>query len=437
MRCMKRNFGVLVPVTVAFSVFASVLLAVASQASNSWTLLRPGSPLGAYTSITSSIDGTRLATTIAGGNLIISSDSGKTWTSAATSQLWTGIVSSSDGNYLAAINRGNTVWTSSDAGITWQSHIPKSPKRLFSNPESVAISPNGEHLAITSGIGIWTSDDFGENWVVTKISDITFASNIVYAADGRHLIVLGDTHIFTSADSGSSWVVSSGPKLRGRIATSFDGSHLILVSSGNSAQNQAGDIWTSSDDGVSWMPHANHQYWLDVTSSPDGTKLTAIDQVSSTGSSSYTPGDTGIWTSSDSGLTWVNAGTTGIVSPGSRIVSSNDGARLFVSGWGGGIWTGTNASSVNDSAPTKISGNPLSSPSPTETRSVAGSSSCPNYLFVGMRGSGENYSPGSPAGELGSTLASLWSDLSVTTRFQNLKFSGVASYKAEGIALTK
>jgi len=46
------------------------------------------------------------------------------------------------------------------------------------------------------------------------------------------------------------------------------------------------------------------QYWTDITSSDDGTKLAAVGWTTSYGA-------TNIWTSSDSGSTWTEVTTTG------------------------------------------------------------------------------------------------------------------------------
>jgi hypothetical protein len=79
------------------------------------------------------------------------------------------------------------------------------------------------------------------------------------------------------------------------ITSSSDGTHLAAVVTN-------GDIWTSADSGVSWIDRtgAGTQVWISIASSSNGSKLAA--GVSS--------GD--IYTSNDFGATWTDRVASGI-----------------------------------------------------------------------------------------------------------------------------
>jgi prepilin-type N-terminal cleavage/methylation domain-containing protein len=102
------------------------------------------------------------------------------------------------------------------------------------------------------------------------------------------------------------------------IASSFDSTKLAATVS-------SGYIYTSSDSGATWIARtsAGSRNWKTITSSSDGTKLAAIVTISG-----Y------IYTSSDSGVTWTER-----VSAGLRwwnaLSSSSDGSKLVAAGTNG------------------------------------------------------------------------------------------------------
>ena len=105
------------------------------------------------------------------------------------------------------------------------------------------------------------------------------------------------------------------------IATSSDGTKLAAVvgcSGCNPNDGSDGNVWTSIDSGATWVernPNNGSKPWNKITSSSDGTKLAAIE----------TSGN--LWTSADSGATWV-ARFSGSWTPWRGITSSSDGTKL-------------------------------------------------------------------------------------------------------------
>src|ERR1041385_6552774 len=82
-------------------------------------------------SMASSADGTKLAAVGCYGWLYLSTNSGATWTPAATvtngpepSRPWTSVACSADGMKFFAVANSNPVFTSTNSGLTWSSHGP-------------------------------------------------------------------------------------------------------------------------------------------------------------------------------------------------------------------------------------------------------------------------------------------------------------------------
>ncbi len=115
------------------------------------------------------------------------------------------------------------------------------------------------------------------------------------SADGTYLAGVGTYgHLFLSCDSGATWTMAQ-TECNGleparpwqAIASSADGSHLIAAANFN-------PLFISTDYGRTWATKGPSVVWAGVASSADGTRLVAVD---------YDVG--GIYTSSDSGATWV------------------------------------------------------------------------------------------------------------------------------------
>ena len=109
------------------------------------------------------------------------------------------------------------------------------------------------------------------------------------------------------------------------ITSSLDGTKLTAVVFG-------GNIWRSSDSGTSWTIVGTEKSWSDITSSSDGKILTAVALMH------------GIWRSIDSGTTW-----TWVLKKlklWKSITSSSDGTKLAAVVINGHIWTSVDAGST-------------------------------------------------------------------------------------------
>jgi hypothetical protein len=247
-------------------------------------------PSGSTTWFTVSSDATgthRLAGSY-GGTLAVSSDDGTTWTTPAVSTNWQASAMSVDGSYMFAANRNGAIYRSADSGATW--------------------SDSG------SGGG-------GGGWYGLAT---TTSGNIVFASGNGPSVYQGTLY-------GTVWTPLSAVAGGLAIGASSDGTYLLTSDSGHSSLN------VSSTAGVTWTNPgvAQSGTWTGTAVSGDGTFMAAV---------AYN-GD--IWTSTDHGASWNQAGLG--TRPWNAVAISSDGSRLVAAGTGfltlgtrsGTIWTWT------------------------------------------------------------------------------------------------
>jgi photosystem II stability/assembly factor-like uncharacterized protein len=293
-----------------------------------WTLTSAPTNL-TWDSVASSSDGTKLvAVDGPDGIIITSTNSGKNWTQAGStnlplSSIWQSIASSSDGTKLVTAEFG--IFTSTNSGATWtQASSPQ-----YFDPMVVASSSDGTKLVEAGGGGIFTSTDSGMTWNPTSETDSYYWNSVASSSDGTTLAaVVAFGHIYTSTNSGVTWNIYWLTLNWQSIASSSDGNKLVAVSAGSGPYGTFSDgIYTSSDSGATWtQTSAPHLAWLSVASSSDGTKLAAVVDGG------------GIYTSTNSGQTWTQ--TSAPYLGWQSIASSSDGNKLVAAVYGGGIYTG-------------------------------------------------------------------------------------------------
>jgi photosystem II stability/assembly factor-like uncharacterized protein len=288
-------------------------------------------------SVASSADGSKLVTanfTI--GYIYTSTDSGVNWKEQTNSgsHMWRSVASSADGSKLVAVdNAFGYIYTSTDSGVTWKQQI-NSGKHMW---KSITSSANGMKLAAVDEIGyIATSIDGGVTWKQQDNPDKHTWTSITSSSDGTKLAVVGNGYIYTSTDSGTTWKQQNNEKIAWQsIASSADGTRLA-------AAPLRDYIYVSNDGGATWIKKTTSGVanWVAITSSADGTKLAAVTNkdVSTEGTSFYS-GD--LYTSNDSGTTWVNK-TPNEGHDWRSITSSADGSKVFAGARSGYIYSYSN-----------------------------------------------------------------------------------------------
>src|SRR5262249_8116920 len=130
--------------------------------------------------------------------------------------------------------------------------------------------------------GIYTSADSGATWQKSAASPhianpfaFSSAGTIASSADGSK-VILGSGGIFLSGDSGATWQPTVITNAITGVASSADGTNLVAVG----YDNNGGIIFHSGDSGATWSqlnlpPGYATNYATSVASSADGRKLVA------------------------------------------------------------------------------------------------------------------------------------------------------------------
>jgi uncharacterized repeat protein (TIGR02543 family) len=275
-----------------------------------------------------------------GGSLYRSTDFGDTWSVIpnTSGHNWFSVSSNIDGTKVAAVDRGGDIWTSTDSGTTWTQRVVGGSVR---NWESIASSSDGEKLVAVASNGdsngfIFTSSDSGATWSNNLApSGTNKFTGVASSNEGKYLAATTwASGVYTSADFGATWTLRAlpVPNVGGEthlqaVASSGDGSRLVTGSRLSGASN-GGIIFTSADYGASWKAYAQANFdYINFASNGDGSRLAATIY-----------GQPGVSTSADFGATWSfqSVGANGQIS----IASNIDGSLLFVGGYGGNLWTG-------------------------------------------------------------------------------------------------
>jgi hypothetical protein len=278
----------------------------------------------------------------------------QTWmlTSAPTNSPGYFVASSADGSKLAAA-MSYQIYTSTNSGTSWATN--NVPSSVFWR--AIASSADGSKLAVVApGVGIYTSTNSGGVWTQTLAPANTWQS-IASSADGCVLVAAAvnlaeETNgwIYISTNSGNSRLPTTAPTnyYWASVAASADGCKLVAAA-GRPGDLFTGAIYTSTNTGASWeQTSATNNIWVTVASSADGRRLVASAEfcyaVNSNNVSELSPG--GIWTSPDSGTTWISNNVPFEPNGWIGVASSADGVKLVATS----LYEGTISISTNSGA---------------------------------------------------------------------------------------
>jgi len=209
------------------------------------------------------------------GSIYTSSDSGATWVrTTAPSNYWRCVASSADGTQLTAgssldFAQGNQfglIYRSTDSGATWTATSAPT-----NNWVSIAASADGSRLiAAPGGYGtfdlIYISTNSGQSWQPAGAPTNSWMC-VASSAEGTTLVAAaskalplfgvegGDGLIYTSFDFGENWMTNNLPASTWRaVACSADGIKLAAASRDSAPAYEAGAVWVGSYTGKAEFP---------------------------------------------------------------------------------------------------------------------------------------------------------------------------------------
>jgi len=206
----NTNYG---NINCSYAVFAGCVdggyIYTSNDSCKSW-IERKSAGLRDWRSITSSMDGRRMAACAVNSRIITSSDSGNTWTEQGDSKTlgWRAITSSADGSKLAACADNEYIYTSTDYGVTWTERVDAGLRAW----KSISLSNDGRQIAAcASGDKIYISSDYGDTWTEQTDAEKTDWSSVAFSAVGNKIYACAyDGYVYTGINPSSKWYFSEG-----------------------------------------------------------------------------------------------------------------------------------------------------------------------------------------------------------------------------------
>jgi hypothetical protein len=197
----------------------------------------------------------------------------------------------------------------------------------------IDASSNGQFVIGGQNNGdVYTSTDGGGSW---KKHDLGKGQwwGVTTSSDGRKLMAASIAGVHLSDNGGDSWFKASLPEGRDwtRVASSNDGTRLAV-----SDHFVGGHIYTSNDSGITWVKRisANSFGWQSMESSADGRIIFAGTNGGA------------VYVSKDYGSTWGAVTSLGngdwhdldVSSDGSRVITGEASGNLLTSNDTGATW---------------------------------------------------------------------------------------------------
>lgn len=188
--------------------------------------LRTSQFVGGYLSVASSADGnTLLALPKDSSQVILSRNGGSSWTFPLpdhTFGTWGNAAVSTDGRTLAALG-GPGLMLSRDSGLTWTTHsFPPQFSFLAMSADgtTLIVGANGHPLHISTNAGRdWTTAETSRSWRHACVS-----------ADGRTIAAAaGPGRIYVSSDAGRTWRAKEVSRSWAAVACSGDGARMAAA----------------------------------------------------------------------------------------------------------------------------------------------------------------------------------------------------------------
>ena len=188
--------------------------------------------------------------TVVGNGIVVSYDYGQSWSINSTG-LYTAVAMSYDGQYQTAVDRYATgdIVRSDNYGVSWSSSVAPT----LTAWSAIAMSSDGSlQTAVIYGGGIYTSSDYGVNWILSD-STIRNYSGVAMSADGQLIIatVMSSLTIVRSTDGGNSWTSLN-------TGNSHNWNGISMSSTGQyiTASTTNEGLFTSNNFGLTWTERA-------------------------------------------------------------------------------------------------------------------------------------------------------------------------------------
>jgi len=255
------------------------------------------------------------------GSLQRSTDGGTTFAPVAAGLSSVAGVQTIDAEAFGLFVGANGAFRSTDGGLTFSSANAGLLAKSYVN--ALTVDPAGRIYAGSDFSGVFRSTDGGASW--TRLVNGLTSFDVRGMASTASAVFVGTGtnpgRLFRSTDQGASWQAASW--------TAQDFVRAITVApNGNicAAASFTGDVWTSTDGGATWAkaspsPLPNAGALLSFGTSPATGKIFVGTEI----------GGTGLFVSSDNGLTWTHPANAGLANGNNYGVGFNAMDDVFAS----------------------------------------------------------------------------------------------------------
>lgn len=286
-----------------------------TDSGNSWSTLTTGLSDSVFFDIDRDANGTTVVGSESG--VYSSSDGGSTWL-LNTSGLSNHYVMSIDvtlSTTIVAGTHGTGVYVSSNSGLDWSwesDGLPSPPIRGFVFDGNGKVHAIGYQNSGSSFGYIYRSEDSGESWLRTGLSDpMEWVTSICLELDGSLLVGSGQG-VWKSSDNGNTWFQLG-------LDSAFVYSLIVSPEGFIIAGTSGYGIYRSTDNGFTWHNSLTDESVKSLTVGHDGSLYAG------------TSGD--VFRSSDAGDSWVQIG--GPMNTFVNAISANSSGHVFAGDYDG------------------------------------------------------------------------------------------------------
>ena len=278
-----------------------------------------------------------------------------TWAShqlyGSSTVIWGAAASKTGSKLIVGAGSTSTIDLSVNSGTTWVASSSTTDKFW----RQVASSLDGSVLAgieLTGGY-IWISTDSGSTWTSQATPGTPSWQTVAVSGDGS-VILAGawNGHVWTRNSGTWNDRTAAGTHSWSGASASTNGTSLAIVD-----QQLSGYVYTSSDSGATWVTHnqaTGSQKWNATSMSGDGTRIALVGVVADA-----------IYVSSDSAATWTSRTGAGshawaaisMSTDGSKIVAADSSAGyIWLSSDYGATWSSRTGTGLQNWLSVAISG---------------------------------------------------------------------------------
>lgn len=247
-----------------------------------------------------------------------------TYNGSSLNGFFTGVSMSGNGQYVATVTTSQAILISSNYGKTFTT--ANAPNATFYTLNRIAIASSApQYMIVGNDYGVYVSTNYGTYFATASSSSLlTQCRTVTISGNGQYAYVIANSMLYASSDYLSSFSITTAPTgYYGSVAISTDGSTVYATTYNTLYKySTSGTIWTQLYPVITSLET--------VATSNTGQYLAVLDNFGNVYvSNNY--GDSSSWTAYGTSTTsW------------ETIIMSSTGQYIYTEGYDGGIYYSSN-----------------------------------------------------------------------------------------------